>query len=283
MMVGMIKAFGVLVMAAAVGACGQDAVTAEKAFRDSIVNSRQFLRGLNGDNVVRWRWDGNVLAQEPPKHHSMAIFTVRGMKIKDGKMELTGERRTLLRKPDKKLILSASVDSVRVIVDLAGADSSSLIPKLAGLIFYSNIKDAITDVPAGYQSLLPEKSEPSKSPMQNVSQCDCSHPRAATCGADTANGNMAGAKHPEIASSVEPDFSAQAGALHQLGRASALISLIVTVEGKPDFLWIARTSGIEGYDAVALKTVEQYTFKPATCHGEPVPVDLYVDVTFEIR
>jgi protein TonB len=37
-----------------------------------------------------------------------------------------------------------------------------------------------------------------------------------------------------------------------------------------------------GLDEKAVEAVSRYQFKPATLRGTPVPVDLYVDVNFQI-
>jgi protein TonB len=37
-----------------------------------------------------------------------------------------------------------------------------------------------------------------------------------------------------------------------------------------------------GLDEKAVEAVRQYKFKPAMQNGKPVPVDLYIDVNFQI-
>lgn len=58
-----------------------------------------------------------------------------------------------------------------------------------------------------------------------------------------------------------------------------VIWLIVGVDGKPRDLKIARRIGKE-FDDRALAAVGQWVFKPAMCDGDPVPVQINVEVAF---
>jgi len=59
------------------------------------------------------------------------------------------------------------------------------------------------------------------------------------------------------------------------------VYLVVDVNGNPTHVRIARPIGM-GLDEKALEAVRQYKFKPAMNNGKPVPVDLYIDVNFQI-
>jgi TonB family protein len=74
-------------------------------------------------------------------------------------------------------------------------------------------------------------------------------------------------------------FSEQARAAHFSGQ--VLIYLLVDKNGKPQHIRVVKGVGM-GLDQNAVEAVRKYKFKPATLNGEPVTVDLYVNVNFQI-
>jgi TonB family protein len=75
-----------------------------------------------------------------------------------------------------------------------------------------------------------------------------------------------------------PQFSEQARAAHFSGH--VLVYLWVDKNDNPTHVRVVKGVGM-GLDEKAVDAVRQYKFKPATLNGEPVTVDLYVDVNFQ--
>jgi len=85
---------------------------------------------------------------------------------------------------------------------------------------------------------------------------------------------------PARAFTPEPDFPR--GEL-QFGKGSSVeLSLIVDKQGKSQDVRINESGGKQ-FDEVALKTVRQWRFKPATCDGEPMAQKIGVNVGFHLR
>ncbi len=59
------------------------------------------------------------------------------------------------------------------------------------------------------------------------------------------------------------------------------MNLIVDSQGKPQNVHILRGVGM-GLDEKAKEAVMQYRFKPAMEGGKPVPVEMNVEVNFQI-
>jgi len=59
-----------------------------------------------------------------------------------------------------------------------------------------------------------------------------------------------------------------------------VLSLTVGTDGRPHDLKIARSIGA-AFDKAALEVVGRWRFKPATCDGDPVPVEINVEMTFQ--
>lgn len=88
-----------------------------------------------------------------------------------------------------------------------------------------------------------------------------------------------GVSKPELTYSVEPEFSEEARKAKFMGVVT--VSLVVDTHGLPQSVHILRGVGM-GLDDKALAAVKQYRFKPAMLAGKPVPVEVNVEVTFQI-
>jgi len=84
---------------------------------------------------------------------------------------------------------------------------------------------------------------------------------------------------PHVLSSVDPEFSEEARRMKFSGNSQ--IYLWVDEQGNPDHVRVARPVGL-GLDEEAVRCVMKYKFVPAMQNGEPVKVDLYIDVNFQI-
>jgi protein TonB len=82
---------------------------------------------------------------------------------------------------------------------------------------------------------------------------------------------------PKFTRQIDPDFSDEARRRKFNGNVE--VGLEVDTSGHPVDLWVIGGAGMD-LDEKAAELVSQYEFKPATCHGQPVPVQLYVDVNF---
>jgi protein TonB len=88
-----------------------------------------------------------------------------------------------------------------------------------------------------------------------------------------------GVSQPELIYKVDPEFSEEARKAKFMG--IVLVNLIVDANGNPQNVHILRGVGM-GLDEKAVEAVRQYKFKPAREAGKPVPVELNVEVNFQI-
>jgi TonB family protein len=86
-------------------------------------------------------------------------------------------------------------------------------------------------------------------------------------------------KKPVAIHVVEPQFG-ETGTVTKL---SGKVHLYLWVEknGTPSHIRVIDGTGT-GLDEKAVEAVRQYRFKPATLNGQPVIVDLYIDVNFQV-
>lgn len=88
-----------------------------------------------------------------------------------------------------------------------------------------------------------------------------------------------GVSAPEVIFKVEPEFSEEARRAKFMGVVT--VNLTVDTAGRPQNVHVIRAVGM-GLDQKALEAVRQYRFKPAMEDGHPVPVQVNVEVQFQI-
>ncbi len=88
-----------------------------------------------------------------------------------------------------------------------------------------------------------------------------------------------GVSAPSVIYSVDPEYSDEARRAKYTG--IVMVSLIVDAQGLPEHVHVARSLGM-GLDERAIEAVRQYRFKPATYQGKPVPVEVQIEVNFQI-
>jgi TonB family protein len=88
-----------------------------------------------------------------------------------------------------------------------------------------------------------------------------------------------GVTQPMLVFKVDPQFSKQARDAKFSG--IVLVNMIVDTKGLPRNVHVLRGVGM-GLDESAVEAVKQYRFRPAREDGMPVPVELNVEVNFQI-
>jgi protein TonB len=88
-----------------------------------------------------------------------------------------------------------------------------------------------------------------------------------------------GVSAPVVLFAPEPEFSEEARKAKVAG--NVLVYLQVDASGHPTHVHVLRGIGL-GLDEKAVEAVRQYKFKPAMENGHPVPVEMNVEVNFQI-
>jgi TonB family protein len=88
-----------------------------------------------------------------------------------------------------------------------------------------------------------------------------------------------GVSPPVAIYSPEPEYSDEARRAKYAG--IVVVSLIVDAQGLPQRVRVVRALGM-GLDEKAVEAVRQYKFKPAMFQGKAVPVEVNIEVNFQI-
>jgi TonB family protein len=88
-----------------------------------------------------------------------------------------------------------------------------------------------------------------------------------------------GVSPPRLIHHREPDFSEEARAAHYQG--TCVLWLVVGEDGKPRNIRVTSSLG-KGLDEKAIEAVSDWRFEPARKDGEPVAVEIAVEVDFRL-
>jgi periplasmic protein TonB len=88
-----------------------------------------------------------------------------------------------------------------------------------------------------------------------------------------------GVSAPLVLSAVDPEYSDEARRAKFTG--IVVVALVVDPSGMPQRVHVIRRLGM-GLDEKAIQAVQQYRFKPAEYQGKPVPVEVNIEVIFQI-
>jgi protein TonB len=88
-----------------------------------------------------------------------------------------------------------------------------------------------------------------------------------------------GVSAPEVLFQPEPEFSEEARKAKVAG--NVLVYLIVDTNGNPKNVHVIRGIGM-GLDEKAMDAVRKYKFRPAMENGKAVPVEMQIEVNFQI-
>jgi len=88
-----------------------------------------------------------------------------------------------------------------------------------------------------------------------------------------------GVRAPKVVYRVEPEFSEEARKNKWQG--VVILKLIIGKDGKPQDISVLRSLGM-GLDEKAMEAVKQWRFEPGTKDGQPVPVEVSMEVSFRL-
>jgi TonB family protein len=92
-------------------------------------------------------------------------------------------------------------------------------------------------------------------------------------------GRLAGIVPPKPVHMEAPTFTQSAREKRLQG--TAVVSVVVNEKGLPEILEVTKDPG-EGLDIQSLLTVAEWRFRPATLNGQPVAVQISVEVSFRL-
>jgi TonB family protein len=270
------RKFLLLLSFAMLGAAFAHAQDAASMFRDAILNQQVYLRNFDASVSIKGRWTNGVLEVPTPPARMVAAITVKAVNVKADSVEIVGTRQALLYEKNGQLSLFPVRDEVKIHIDFDKAFQGAALGDVLADLFFASREAALAAVPRGFAHEVPYRLiQATPEPGANSRDCADTTDAARTYPGDKSKGMAP----PAIRTSVEPEYSAEAKQKKVSG--DVLVALTIGTDGAPHDLWIVKPVGL-GLDTNAVNAVRQYKFKPATCHGNPVLVQLTMDVNFKV-
>lgn len=247
--------------------CRSAAQTTESEILSKYQGKTLFLRGLWTCGRISFHADGQVVKD---CHHGPVTevgFLLDSVKLNGSGLRLDGHRQTF--DFDNKGHLQPKKTGGKVRIDIEGKPGQDYGVALAAAIA-SDLGELAPSLPEAWQRwALVSAGRPAPEYGSGIVHM-----------ADRkSRGTHKGVVPPKVLHAADPQFSDQAR--HEKYSGEVEVYLVVDENGRPQHISIARPTG-HGLDESALEAVSKYRFQPATRDGQPVAVDIFINVNFQI-
>ncbi len=237
------------------------------------------LRGFYQDPLLRYDASGTLKHRGDTGPWTTAFIYIKSFDLKDDKLRIQGKRVVQIFDRKKRCFQPNKTDLpvvLEVDVDPASIGTTDAIQKSLASIFIGAHESLKSLVPEYWRSVLERIDKEGILQPQPATQTkpdDCGdHP-------SVENSCHVGktVKAPKPISTPDPPFS-EIGRAAQL-RGTTVLWTIVDEAGHTRNTRVVTPLGC-GFDDRAVEAVSHWTFQPATRDGQPVPVQINIEVNF---
>jgi TonB family protein len=263
----------------------------EDALRPVFQNKVVFLHGFYSDSSLRFDRNGDLVGNSATGVWTVnSTILITDLRInRHNLLMLKGKRVINVFDDDTgKFVNLTSGTSVQVELELDPAwQDAAPVLALLGKVIPSSFGPLSSSVPAYWQCWLSGRTTRDKKSgnwqcsLPNAEPYKAGEAEAARTEADACKALKVGGsvKPPKVLSKADPTFTDAARFLHLQGR--TVLKIIVDEHGEPRVTGIVRPLGA-GLDDQAVECVRHWRFAPATRDGEPVPVEVDVEVSYRL-
>jgi len=253
------------------------------ALQARLVGQPLYLRVAWMDDDLHFDADGRLEKKYRQGSFTEAGIDVSTVKLKDGQLYVEGQRMGLIfeKMVPRRVKLSSQDYGGTISIQIKSPASGDFDQPLTA-IFAPDLASLVPSMPSYWQDyaqknlLAPTVGDATD---QNAKPGSGSS-KAAAVDAEKPFHIGGSVTKPVVVHMEDPQFSAASRALKYSGNVQ--VFLWILPDGSTSHLRIVKPAGL-GLDEQALLAVSKYKFKPATKDGEPVKVDLYVDVKFQLQ
>ncbi|HET9180723.1 MAG TPA: energy transducer TonB [Candidatus Angelobacter sp.] len=213
---------------------------------------------------------------------SLRPVEVTKIDLSSDKLSITGMRLIeVYDSPHHQFILDGYKHAAKVKIEIElRAPLNTLQDAIAtiGQVFTSNLDDLVPSLPDYWRTYLQRQQKTTSA--ETVSSGPRSNANApAQKDAQVARVGDKGVKPPKALFTPEPKYPLLARAASIQG--ACIFSATIGVDGAVHDLHLLQPRGA-GLDEAALSVMRTWKFKPATQNGQPVPVRLSLEVSFNL-
>jgi hypothetical protein len=255
----------------------QTADTAFSALQNKIKGHKYLLKNFSAQRTTLYHLSGDRLeADSPPSVKAVALFSPTELTLNGTILTIRGKRFGLLLDRNTNAVAASplAVDA-SLKVDFGIGDMDATLPTLIDQLFFTNVSQALNDIPVYLRSLIPQKL------VQKG-------PSAATCNPCThwirhgtwqqISSNDSGLTLPVLIKSSEPELTR--AALVAKADVEAQFYFVVDENGRLTELWLTHAVGY-GLNESCVEVLRQQIYRPAVYRGTPVAVPLSQSIHFQ--
>lgn len=255
-------------------AFGQTAITEQSIALRLKQGPFVLLRGMYAGDKLNFDADGNLIGSARTLPFSLSAVVIEKVKLGDTELTIEGEHAALEFEPmngrgepsrTKVVPFGRKLHpGVTITVERNPAHPDGLDAALERIFSVGFDESLVDSAPEFWRPWLRHKLDPA-APVD-----------AAPPGIEKID-PKAGVSAPVLRYDPDPQYSEVAREAHVDGM--CVVGLVIDAQGKPQQSWIVKPVG-DGLDEEAIAVVNQYRFKPAMKHGQPVPVRVNIEVNF---
>ncbi len=213
------------------------------------------IRNSNGDDYLRYDSQGNLLGSAEQNCQGAALFKVSKVEIKKNTLVLRGPT-----------VIGHQEQSTEVQIDIELDPAQINDQAVMGILKKVFLTTAD----------IPKKNEDIAGPVLKVRPAPNNDPGASQS-TEKIDKIEEDVTPPVAIYSPDPVYPSEAQRKNRVG--DVILWVVIDEQGHPSQIKVARCLGA-GFDEAAIQAVSRWKFKPARRNGQPVSVQLNIDITF---
>jgi hypothetical protein len=255
----------------------QTADTALSELQNKIKGHKYILKNFSAQPTTLYHLSGDRLeADSPPPVKAAALFSPTELTLNGTILTIRGQRFGLLLDRNTNAVAASPLAvEASLRVDFGTGDMDATLPTLIDQLFFTNVSQALNEIPVYLRSLIPQKL------VQKG-------PSAATCNPCThwirhgtwqqISSNDSGLTLPELIKTSEPELTR--AALVAKADVEAQFYFVVDENGRLTELWLTHAVGY-GLNESCVEVLRQQIYRPAVYRGTPVAFPLSQSIHFQ--
>jgi TonB family protein len=238
-------------------------------FKGKILVLRNFYSG----NDLEYDSNGAVLGDVKQNPWTLSNVKIAKVLVTNHGIEIVGRRMGAWYRDGKPELLEAGKLRVHVSMPNSGAATQATLHPIFNKIFMEAGEDLRPMVPKCWQAYLSGSDSKARSEAWQAMLEKDNNPAILK-----KSGAPAGAINaPRAISTPDPHYTKEAETHHIEG--TSVLSMVVNTNGTASNIAVMRPLGM-GLDEQAVLAISQWRFQPGTKDGQPVRVQINVEVTF---
>ena len=257
----------------------QTADTAFSELQNKIKGHKYLLKNFSAEPTTLYHLSGDRLeADSPPRVKAVALFSPTELTLNGTILTIRGQRFGLLLDRNTNAVAASPLAvEASLKVDFGTGDMDATLPTLINQLFFTNVSQALNDIPVYLRSLIPQNLLQKGAPVTTCNPCTQWIRQGTWQQISSQDSDF---KFPELIKTSEPETTR--AALVAAADVEAQFSYVVDEKGRPTELWLTHAVGY-GLNESCVDVLRKQIYRPAVYRGRAVAVPLSQSIHFQNR